>query len=151
LPDSRTRVLVIDSHRPSLAALQALLIDEGYVVDTARSGAEGVALAQARIPDVVLTDLNIPGMIGIGSWHALSPDLPVIVVTVWADRASATDALRAGAEDYLTKPVDFAALLLSIERATTPRGATTERRRQPLRRRATALCQGNAYEPERAA
>jgi DNA-binding NtrC family response regulator len=56
-------------------------------------------------------------MIGIRLWHELSPGLPVIVVTASATSTSGKEALRAGAEDYMAKPLDFAALLLSIERA----------------------------------
>ncbi len=123
LPSSHGRILIVDSYRASLVALQALLIGEGYLVETARCCAEGLALALAVLPDVVLTELSTREMIGIRLWHELSPDLPVIVVTAWVDAASATDALRAGARDYLTKPLDFPALLLCIERATRPRFA----------------------------
>jgi signal transduction histidine kinase len=134
--------LIIDDDRAALTALQSLLIDEGYLVEQAGSGAEALAMVQVNPPDVVLTDLRMPEISGIrlcSKLHELNPELPVIVVTGMADTAAAVDALRAGAEDFLTKPVDVGALLVSVERATKRRAANVER--EQLRRRTDAMYQ----------
>ncbi|MCC6558404.1 MAG: sigma-54-dependent Fis family transcriptional regulator [Polyangiaceae bacterium] len=114
------RVLVVDDEASARSGLEKLLRQEGYVVDVAADGPNALEVAAERPPDVVVTDLKMPRMDGVDLLKKLreqDPDLPVIVVTAFGDVASAVNAMRAGAEDYLTKPVDFDALILSIERA----------------------------------
>ncbi|WP_437955504.1 sigma-54 dependent transcriptional regulator [Sorangium sp. So ce119] len=115
-----SRVLVVDDEASARSGLEKLLRQEGYAVDAAADGAEALEIAAERPPDVVVTDLKMPRMDGmalLGRLREQDPSLPVIVVTAFGDVTSAVQAMRAGAEDYLTKPVDFDALLLSIERA----------------------------------
>ncbi|WP_433928136.1 sigma-54-dependent transcriptional regulator [Sorangium cellulosum] len=115
-----SRVLVVDDEASARSGLEKLLRQEGYAVDAAADGAEALEVAAERPPDVVVTDLKMPKMDGmalLGKLREQDPSLPVIVVTAFGDVTSAVQAMRAGAEDYLTKPVDFDALLLSIERA----------------------------------
>ncbi|WP_437631033.1 sigma-54-dependent transcriptional regulator [Sorangium sp. So ce854] len=115
-----SRVLVVDDEASARSGLEKLLRQEGYAVDAAGDGAEALEIAAERPPDVVVTDLKMPKMDGmalLGKLREQDPSLPVIVVTAFGDVTSAVQAMRAGAEDYLTKPVDFDALLLSIERA----------------------------------
>ncbi|WP_437285396.1 sigma-54-dependent transcriptional regulator [Sorangium sp. So ce406] len=115
-----SRVLVVDDEASARSGLEKLLRQEGYAVDAAADGAEALEVAAERPPDVVVTDLKMPKMDGmalLGRLREQDPSLPVIVVTAFGDVTSAVQAMRAGAEDYLTKPVDFDALLLSIERA----------------------------------
>ncbi|WP_438023340.1 sigma-54-dependent transcriptional regulator [Sorangium sp. So ce233] len=115
-----SRVLVVDDEASARSGLEKLLRQEGYAVDAAADGAEALEIATERPPDVVVTDLKMPKMDGmalLGRLREQDPSLPVIVVTAFGDVTSAVQAMRAGAEDYLTKPVDFDALLLSIERA----------------------------------
>ncbi|AUX35400.1 MULTISPECIES: sigma-54 dependent transcriptional regulator [Sorangium] len=114
------RVLVVDDEASARSGLEKLLRQEGYVVDAAADGAAALEIAAERPPDVVVTDLKMPKMDGVtllGKLRAQDPALPVIVVTAFGDVSSAVQAMRAGAEDYLTKPVDFDALLVSLERA----------------------------------
>jgi DNA-binding NtrC family response regulator len=114
------RVLVVDDEASARSGLEKLLRQEGYAVDVAPDGPAALEIASERPPDVVITDLKMPKMDGVellGKLHEQDPDLPVIVVTAFGDVSSAVRAMRAGAEDYLTKPVDFDALTLSIERA----------------------------------
>ncbi|WP_437686362.1 sigma-54-dependent transcriptional regulator [Sorangium sp. So ce176] len=114
------KVLVVDDEASARSGLEKLLRQEGYAVDAAADGAEALEVAAERPPDVVVTDLKMPKMDGmalLGKLREQDPSLPVIVVTAFGDVTSAVQAMRAGAEDYLTKPVDFDALLLSIERA----------------------------------
>ncbi|MGK4000908.1 sigma-54-dependent transcriptional regulator [Sorangium sp. So ce1024] len=115
-----SRVLVVDDEASARSGLEKLLRQEGYAVDAAGDGAEALEIAAERPPDVVVTDLKMPKMDGmalLGKLREQDPSLPVLVVTAFGDVTSAVQAMRAGAEDYLTKPVDFDALLLSIERA----------------------------------
>ncbi|WP_437293923.1 sigma-54-dependent transcriptional regulator [Sorangium sp. So ce426] len=115
-----SRVLVVDDEASARSGLEKLLRQEGYTVDAAADGVEAVEVAAERPPDVVITDLKMPRMDGVallGKLREQDPALPVIVVTAFGDVTSAVLAMRAGAEDYLTKPVDFDALLLTLERA----------------------------------
>jgi two-component system response regulator HydG len=114
------RVLIVDDEASARSGLEKLLRQEGYSVDAAADGAAALELAAERPPDIVVTDLKMPRMDGIELLSKLrdqDPDLPVIVVTAFGDVGSAVQAMRSGAEDYLTKPVDFDALVLAIERA----------------------------------
>lgn len=125
-----TRILIVDDEPHAYQALQLLLRAEGYCVDLAESAAEAFEMIGKNSPDLVLTDLQMPEMDGIAlcrGLRAFSPELPVIVVTGFADTATAVRALQAGAEDYLTKPVDFEELLLSVQRAIERRAASVER------------------------
>src|SRR5262249_40065829 len=123
---SKVRVLVVDDEPSARSGLEKLLRQDGYAVDVADGGAKALEIASERPPDVAVTDVKMPGMDGVELLSKLreqDPDLPVLVVTAFGEVASAVRAMRAGADDYLTKPVDFDALLISLERAL-------ERRRQ---------------------
>lgn len=113
------RVLVVDDDASTRSGLSRLLALEGYTVDTVPNGAAALALVAVHPPDVVLTDLMMPGMDGIAllvALHKQHPGLPVIVATGAWDLEAAVRAVRAGAHDYLAKPVDFAALRVMLER-----------------------------------
>ena len=129
LGQSKARILVVDDEPSARSGLEKLLRQDGYEVDSASEGPLALALASERPPDVVVTDLKMPKMDGVELLRKLreqDPDLPVIVVTAFGDVASAVGAMRAGAEDYLTKPVDFDALALAIERALERRDLKVE-------------------------
>src|SRR5438552_2565840 len=114
------RVLVVDDEASARSGLEKLLRQEGFSVHVAADGPSALAIAGEHPPDVVVTDLKMPGMDGVELLTKLREqdrDLPVVVVTAFGEVASAVHAMRAGADDYLTKPVDFDALTLSIERA----------------------------------
>src|SRR6185437_11749352 len=126
---SKARVLVVDDEPSARSGLEKLLKQEGYRVDVAAEGMGALAIAAEGPPDVVVTDLKMPKMDGIALLTKLreqDPDVPVIVVTAFGDVGSAVSAMRAGAADYLTKPVDFDALLLAIERALERRQLRSE-------------------------
>ena len=106
--------------------LERLLRAEGFVVSAASNGAEALEVAAATHPDVVLTDLQMEPMGGVElcrRLHELDRDLPVIVMTGMTDRESVIECLRVGAEDYLTKPVDWEATLWRVNRAIERRAA----------------------------
>ena len=126
---AKARVLVVDDEPSARSGLEKLLRQEGYDVDVAPDGATALAIAAEHPPDVAVTDLKMPGMDGVELLSRLrrqDAELPVLVVTAFGDVSSAVGAMRAGADDYLTKPVDFDALLLSLERALERRKLRTE-------------------------
>ena len=113
------RVVIADDHpmyRYGVAAVLATA-DEIDLVGEASDGAELIALASREHPDVVLTDLAMPGLDGASACRELlarQPDLGVLVLTMHADDESLISALRAGARGYLVKGADKAELIRSI-------------------------------------
>ena len=118
--NSKARVLVVDDEASARSGLEKLLNQAGYDVDTAADGAKALASAAERPPDVVITDLKMPVMDGMQLLAKLREhdrDLPVLVATAFGDITAAVAAMRAGAADFLTKPIDFDVLSIAIERA----------------------------------
>jgi signal transduction histidine kinase len=139
---NHTRILVVDDDPVTRMTLRDALTNEGYVVELEAEGASALRLVQRLPPDVLLADVHMPEMDGIElcrKVHEIHPDLPVILITGLEDMSSVVRALRAGAEDYLTKPLDFAAMLLGIERVIQRRAAKVEG--EQLRARSGALYQ----------
>jgi DNA-binding NarL/FixJ family response regulator len=107
-PTGVIRVLLVDDHALLRAGMARLLdlADDVAVVGSAGSGAEGLAMAAALHPDVVLMDLSMPGMSGVEATRRLlaaDPDAAVVVLTSFADADLVVDALDAGAIGYLLK------------------------------------------------
>jgi DNA-binding NtrC family response regulator len=103
------RILIIDDDRAFRISTRALLADEGYEVDAAGSGDEGLARLQAERYELVLLDLKMQGRSGLSvleELRRLGYTLPVLMLTGYATVDSAVQALKLGADDYLTKPCD---------------------------------------------
>jgi two-component system response regulator HydG len=125
---AKQRILVVDDDASARAALRALLA-ASFDVDEAPDGAAALERMAERPPDVLITDLDMPRMDGMQLLRELrerAADVPTIVVTSASEVASAVAAMRAGATDYITKPVDFDALLLSIGRVIERRDLRIE-------------------------
>jgi two-component system response regulator HydG len=125
----KSRILVVDDEASARTGLERLLKQEGYVVDAAPDGEQALKLATEIAPDVIVTDLKMPKMDGLELLTKLrehGSDVPVIVATAFGDVSSAVGAMRAGAEDYLTKPIDFDSLLVAVERAIERRNIRVE-------------------------
>ncbi|MBX3260504.1 MAG: sigma-54-dependent Fis family transcriptional regulator [Labilithrix sp.] len=117
---SKARILVVDDEASARSGLEKLLKQSGYDVSLAADGAVALEVAASTAPDVVVTDLKMPNMDGmtlLGKLREQDPELPVIVTTAFGDVSNAVDAMRKGAADFITKPIDFDVLLLAIERA----------------------------------
>jgi DNA-binding NtrC family response regulator len=113
------RILVVDDEVNARSALAELLRDEGYDVETAADAFKALGKYESFSPHVVVTDLKMPGMDGIELVQKLraAEDAPAIVVmTAFGAVQSAVAAMRAGAADYLTKPLDFDELLVVLDK-----------------------------------
>jgi two-component system response regulator HydG len=115
----KARVLVVDDEASARQGMQLLLTQEGYEVSLASNGREALEVLAERPCDVVVTDLKMPEMDGIELLNVIREkhgSMPVIVITAFGDVSSAVSAMRAGAEHYLVKPVDFDELSVALER-----------------------------------
>jgi DNA-binding NarL/FixJ family response regulator len=117
--DEAIRVLVADDHAGFRSGLEALLATQAdlEIVGEAETGEEAVERALALQPDVVLMDLNMPGLDGIAATRRIvdtSPHIAVLVLTMADNDAAVFDALRAGARGYLLKGADRAELTRAI-------------------------------------
>src|SRR6188508_2385570 len=104
------RILVVDDEVNARTALAELLRDEGYEVETAADAFKALGKFESFSPHVVITDLKMPGMDGIDlvkKVRAADESVGVIVMTAFGAVESAIEAMRAGAAEYLTKPVNF--------------------------------------------
>jgi two-component system response regulator HydG len=116
---SKTRILVVDDEATARNGLAKLLEQEGYQVDLAADGVEALASVSDNAPGLIISDLKMPNMDGMELLKQLRErevEIPTIVATAFGEVSTAVAAMRAGAEDYLTKPIDFDALLLVVER-----------------------------------
>src|SRR5512143_512211 len=126
-----TQILAVDDEPLILRFLQYNLRLAGYTIYTANTGAEGLRLADAHSPDLVLLDLGLPDMDGLEVLRQLrrQADIPVIIITARDDEESMVAGLNLGADDYLTKPFSGRALQARIEavlrryRTVSPRTA----------------------------
>lgn len=117
-----TRILLIDDHTLFRSGLKLLLRRQSdfEVVAEAADGVEGLKRARELRPDVILLDLNMPGISGLEVLHILTQDLPesaVIILTVSEEGEELAAALRGGARGYLVKNADADALVQAIRRA----------------------------------
>jgi two-component system response regulator HydG len=126
---TKLSVLVVDDDVGARTALHDLLSAEQHTVALAANGLAALErLAEAPV-DVVLTDLDMPQMDGFELLYTLrrqARDMPVIVIAAATEVRAAVEAMRAGANDYLTKPVDFDELQLALERAVQERNVKLE-------------------------
>ncbi|MEZ4601054.1 MAG: sigma-54 dependent transcriptional regulator [Syntrophotaleaceae bacterium] len=113
-------LLVVDDDPALCELLEEILSGRGHRVEIALDVAAAWGILHQKEIDVVLTDLNLPGKSGIDfctELHVNRPDLPVVIMTAFGSLETAIAALRAGAYDFVTKPVDFDLLGFCLERA----------------------------------
>jgi DNA-binding NtrC family response regulator len=128
LANDRT-ILVIDDEVIMQETLSDFLQEEGFVVEVASSGEEGLELARVNPYDCAIVDLMMPGMDGIQTTQALKEHdatLPVIMITAYASVESAVEAMKHGAHEYITKPFKIDEVLLVIENAIRQRALELE-------------------------
>ena len=116
----QTHILVVDDDAGHLATLKTIARSWGYRVSTADDGSIAVELAKEQPFDLILMDVRMAEVDGIEALRQIktyNPAIPILIMTAYSSVASAVDAIKAGAYDYLTKPLDFEALRLAVERA----------------------------------
>jgi DNA-binding NtrC family response regulator len=117
---SKGRIVVIDDEANAVDALEQLLVEDGYEVVKARDGRAGLQLLEEFDADVVLTDLRMPGLDGLevlAKVKEVRPDALVIVMTGYGTVKTAVQAIKLGAEDYLSKPIELEELQVAVQRA----------------------------------
>lgn len=135
---TKGRILIVDDESSARSALSEILSDEGFKVRTASDGFRALAAASEFDPDLVLTDLKMPGMDGLSLMARLreqDPAISVILMTAFGEVESAVHAMRAGACDYLTKPLNSDELLVILDRAME--GVSLRRETKRLRQQLT--------------
>jgi len=131
---ARGRVLVVDDESNARTALAELLREQGYAVETAADGFKALPKLEEFVPQVLLADLKMPGLDGLELMRRgkhLYPDLSVVVMTAFGEVESAVAAMRAGAVDYLTKPLNLERLSLVLAREMDRRRLREETRHRP--------------------
>jgi DNA-binding NtrC family response regulator len=124
----RVNILLVDDDGMVLETIERFLAARGHGVRRASDGAEALRMMQEETPDLVISDIQMPGMDGIAFLRAIRgqfPDLPVILMTGYVTAETAIAALRNRAYDYLRKPVqieELEACLSRIERNNHPEG-----------------------------
>jgi DNA-binding response OmpR family regulator len=122
------RILVVDDDPAIISLLRRGLTYEGFTVETAADGTEGLAAARDRSPDLVILDLMMPGLDGIEvlrRLRAADPRLPILLLTARDAPADQVEGLEQGADDYVVKPFTFE-VLLARTRALLRRGAADQ-------------------------
>jgi two-component system KDP operon response regulator KdpE len=116
---SGAKILVVDDEPQIRRMMRATLTGSGHQVDEARTGEEALEKFRAFLPDLVLLDLNMPGMGGLETCRELrnGSDVPIIILTVRNAEKEKVEALDAGADDYVCKPFGMQELMARIRAA----------------------------------
>jgi two-component system phosphate regulon sensor histidine kinase PhoR len=125
------RVLVVDDDDATRRAIEVLLRAEGFAASGAPDAEAALSEATRAPPDLVLTDVHMPGIQGVElcrRLHEIEADLPVIVMTAHSDMDTVIESLRAGAEDYLIKPLQSDVVVYCVKRVIARRRAKLEQR-----------------------
>jgi two-component system cell cycle response regulator len=141
------RILVVDDIEPNVRLLEAKLEAEYYEVVTACDGPSGIAAAHTHKPDIVLLDVMMPGMDGFEVCRRLKADpatrhIPVVLVTALDGRRDRLNGLEAGADDFLTKPIDDVALFARVRSLTRLKLVIDELRQREASGRRMGLIEG---------
>jgi two-component system cell cycle response regulator len=143
------RILVVDDIEANVRLLQAKLEAEYYEVLTAPDGPTALAIAAAEKPDIVLLDVMMPGMDGFSVCRRLKDDLetrhiPVVLLTALDGRADRIAGLEAGADDFLTKPIDDVLLFARVRSLTRLKSVIDELRQREASGRRMGVIAGVA-------
>ncbi len=125
-------ILVVDDEPNYLVVLSELLRDEGFEVFTAPSGQEGMGIIAEVDLDLIITDMQMPGMDGLQFLHEIKKkesEIPVIIITAYAEVEKAVNAMQSGAFSYLAKPFSNDELIVNINKAVRHYGLIKENTR----------------------
>jgi DNA-binding response OmpR family regulator len=125
---SEGHILVVDNEPQIRRVMRTILILEGFDVDDAKSGNEALDYLRSGEYDLVLLDVDMPGMTGFETCRAIRAlsDMPIIMLTVRSADKDKVEALDAGADDYITKPFSTPELLARVGLALTRRSPFVE-------------------------
>lgn len=134
----KLNILIVEDGQSQRMILRDFLVKEGYTVEEAESGEKGVAAVKAGHFDLLLLDYKMPGMNGLEVLEEvkkINPDVDVIMMTAFGTIDTAVRAMKSGAVDYVTKPVDLDELLIHLTRLSERRTLLRENEilRQELR------------------
>ena len=124
-------ILIVDDDASHRRMLEAVLTAEGYAVAHAEDGRRAVSAVEERFYDLILMDVRMSRLGGIEALKQIkeiSPGIPIIIMTAYASVGTAVDALKAGAYDYLTKPLDIDELKILVDKALQFRRLEQENR-----------------------
>jgi CheY-like chemotaxis protein len=130
------RILLVEDNLANRRMAEFLLRSRGMIVIEATTGAEAVELARSERPDLVIMDVQLPGMDGFAATRAIKADpitrhIPVVAMTAYAMSGDRERAMAAGCDGYITKPIDTREFPVTIARYLAahrdPRGDGTER------------------------
>ncbi len=127
--NDKSKVLIIEDDPAIALSVKRLLESEGYLVDAESTAENGIARAQTTGFDVIITDLQLPGLTGleiIDQLHREQPHVPVILMTAHHTTSTAIEAIKLGAYDYILKPCEINELLEMLERATASSRLVTQ-------------------------
>ncbi|MCL4536313.1 MAG: response regulator [Nitrospirae bacterium] len=118
--EKQTKILIVDDEEANLKYMSTLISRYGYIFDTARNGIEAIEKTKKINPDIILLDILMPEMDGIEACKRLKEDpetrhIPIIVLTALEDKETKIESLKAGANDFLSKPVDNIELIARIK------------------------------------
>ena len=126
------RILVVEDNAANMKLASFLLDSAGYAVLTASDAEAGLAIAREAKPDLILMDIQLPGMDGLRATailksDALTRDIPVIALTALAMKGDEDRILAAGCDDYIAKPIAYKSFLATVaaQLAASPRGASS--------------------------
>ena len=123
--DSPPRILIVDDDRHNRLLLEVMLAPDGYSIVSAPTGAEALVMIAQQPPDLILLDVMMPGMDGYQvvariKSNPATKHIPVIMLSALDDRNSRMHGLSAGAEDFLTKPVNRVELCTRVRALLRP-------------------------------
>jgi two-component system response regulator HydG len=127
----KNKILVVDDEPVHLKMLETVLRDQGYSVALAGSGDAAIRATETQFYDLILLDMRMPGMDGLetlNSIKAVNPGVPIIIMTAFASVKTAVKAMKTGAYDYITKPIDIDMLSIQIRTALEHHGLEQENR-----------------------
>ncbi len=125
------KILIVDDDKSHRQMLNAVLNDAGYSVKQAENGLKAIELVESETFDLVLLDIRMEGLDGISALKEIKdryPNLAVIMMTAYSSVSTAVNALKSGAYDYLTKPLDIEELKLLVKKALSHRRLEMENR-----------------------
>ena len=142
MADRQRTILVVDDEAAQRRLLGGFIESRGFGVQEAASAESALESIRRQAPDMVLLDVRLPGMSGIealGEIRKLAGDVPVLLITAYADLRQAVAAMKGGADDYLSKPIDLEELAAAISDAIGPAQGEPERGRKEAPQLPTGL------------